>query len=825
MADLAQTAERPTQRPAGTGALGHARVAARSFAAAAWPFAVLAGLTAVFFAQLLFSSPRLMIHTGDVTNYLQWSHEYLRQELSAWRLPLWSPYIYGGVAFAANPQTTTFYPPTWAALLLLGADEGLKLIIVAHVYFTGAFMYLFLRRLQLGKLACTLAAAGWMFGSYFAARGTIGHPTLLITGSWIPAVLYCFERCLQSRGAGRAARWAFWTGLALGVQLTGGGDQICYYTVLLVGFYGLIRVLLDRPAGVRWYAPRGWLPWVGRMSVIATVSALAGGVQLLPTAQFAMLSDRSANGYGFAAYGSMPFQSLAGYLLHWRSDLWAVWVNGVPGTVDLDWEYAGYVGIFTLVAAGLSFHVRRRAPLLAMRILLPLFVLVMLGSSTPAFRLLYHLPGMKTFRIPGRAVIVVSWCLCVMAAFGLHWLATADWARVARGRWRIVVTAVGLSIVTAAVVWTSAGWLIRLPMPRSMPNTRVTLATPLLGEPVLLILAAVALAAVAGWTSRRTFLALAAGLIVADMMLSAPVYPLDGYDRDGCPGVVQLRAINAHIRAADGLTAPGDPDPLYRVNFCTRQFPPDASLYARVENVNAYWPISFGRYYRFGHAMQDTWLDPRRRHEFQDRLYDSDPFWMRVMNVRAASHFTREGGWQIVYAAPGQYVPRAWLVDSAEVLPCDAATIARMRRLAWDPLRSVLLTAEPSIKLDGTGQPPGRVTKIRRLPGAGLEIQTDSSRAGYLVLSEQFYPGWSATVDGKPVKLEQADYIISAIPLPAGEHRIEYRYRPPAVYAGAAMTGTAWLAALVLLALAAVARLRGTTVKPNSSADYADSAD
>ncbi len=65
-------------------------------------------------------------------------------------------------------------------------------------------------------------------------------------------------------------------------------------------------------------------------------------------------------------------------------------------------------------------------------------------------------------------------------------------------------------------------------------------------------------------------------------------------------------------------------------------------------------------------------------------------------------------------------------------------------------------------------------------------VSTD--HAGYLVLSEPFYPGWEATVDGAPAPQLRANLAFTAIPLPAGEHVVHREYKPRLFYAGAWMS-------------------------------------
>jgi hypothetical protein len=65
-----------------------------------------------------------------------------------------------------------------------------------------------------------------------------------------------------------------------------------------------------------------------------------------------------------------------------------------------------------------------------------------------------------------------------------------------------------------------------------------------------------------------------------------------------------------------------------------------------------------------------------------------------------------------------------------------------------------------------------------------MRLRTEIRRPSFLVLSEVYYPGWEATVDGEPAPLLKADYILRAVPLMPGEHSVELRFRPRALFWG-----------------------------------------
>jgi uncharacterized membrane protein YfhO len=66
-----------------------------------------------------------------------------------------------------------------------------------------------------------------------------------------------------------------------------------------------------------------------------------------------------------------------------------------------------------------------------------------------------------------------------------------------------------------------------------------------------------------------------------------------------------------------------------------------------------------------------------------------------------------------------------------------------------------------------------------------LSFHSKNSQAGLAVFSDIYYAkGWTATIDGQPVPIMKADYVLRAIRVPAGEHNIEFHFRPASFYNG-----------------------------------------
>jgi hypothetical protein len=816
------------------------------FTVRAWPFALFFLLPIIFHAKILFSASDMMIGTIDIVFYFRWLHTYTFEEFMTGRIPLWNPYTYCGTPFAANPQATVFYPLSWL-FLLMPVIHAHKFMIALHSVLAGSFMYLFLREagrtepprhggteerllgdgesltqrnegvhaqartaqpvaspclgvsvVQIGRPAAAIGAIAFMFGNHFMTNAAVGHLTMIFTSTWLPLALYFYERALS---CGRWL-WLMWAGMVLGVQLLAGEPQNSYYSVVLLSVYGLVRTMMT-PTGGHWLkvAPRRLLIWAAGLSVVGVVSAAASAIQLIPTAEFAVHSDRSANNFTFSSFASLPPMSLLEFLVPWSNEPGEPWGIGVEswGVVDQqNWEFGGYIGILTLVLAGVSCATRRSGPLWAARIVLILALIMMLGGHTPIYKWLYHtMPGLSLFRIPARAVMMAHLALSVMAAFGTQRL-LAEPARLwQRGRWRwwsLGALAIVLAVMLIALLVVGTA---RVKVPHQGAKEwgeAVRWTEPVVLRPMICVVGTMLVILAMRWIARPAWAALAMTVtLAADLYASNPPVPLLACGPlESDPSYNMMKSLS---NAADDRIKP------FRIDLPPAQNSQpfvivNTALGARAEMVNGYTPMSIGRFYRFVHAMRSAQPSNMIRHELPESIYKgADPFPLRIMNVLYAVPWD-EAQKRFLPPVEGRPLPRAWITDRAEVMTDELAILKRLRDRQFDPRTTVVLERPPRIDMAAAPGPVGGAA-CRRIEPGRMNILTNSIRDGYLVLSEVFYPGWKATVDGQRVNLERADYVVTALPLQAGQHTVVYWYDPVSFKFGAGVTGIMWLSAIV----------------------------
>jgi len=134
-------------------------------------------------------------------------------------------------------------------------------------------------------------------------------------------------------------------------------------------------------------------------------------------------------------------------------------------------------------------------------------------------------------------------------------------------------------------------------------------------------------------------------------------------------------------------------------------------------------------------------------------------------------------------------LPRAWLVKDYKVMD-SIAILLKMMTKDFHPDREALLEEElphfSPLSQRGEGK-KGRVEFISETNNR-LLLQARVEEDSLLILSDTYYPGWKAFVDGEKTKIYRADYTFRAIPLSAGPHRVEFVYDPLSFKLGALFT-------------------------------------
>ena len=179
-----------------------------------------------------------------------------------------------------------------------------------------------------------------------------------------------------------------------------------------------------------------------------------------------------------------------------------------------------------------------------------------------------------------------------------------------------------------------------------------------------------------------------------------------------------------------------------------------------------------------------------------------------VLNMLNARYFILplQDGQTVPVQNPYVYGP-AWYVDKLTYVDNANAEIERVGKMdirheavADKRFEAQLKTA---VKQDSTS-----VVKLTSYMSDRLTYDVNSSKGGVIVFSEVYYPGWTATVDGQPVELGRVNYLLRAVNVAPGKHKIELAFHPKSVTTTETIAYVAYAVLLLAILLLAYIEYR-----------------
>jgi hypothetical protein len=153
-----------------------------------------------------------------------------------------------------------------------------------------------------------------------------------------------------------------------------------------------------------------------------------------------------------------------------------------------------------------------------------------------------------------------------------------------------------------------------------------------------------------------------------------------------------------------------------------------------------------------------------------------------------------------VYENPSAY-PAAWVVHEAIVRRIPKGEERTLDSQGLDLHRQALVGAPLESRLEPLVAGASEDVEFGACGRNGLELKVHTGSRGLLVLSEIFYPGWHATVNGKAARIDQVDSALRGVVVPRGESRVVLRYEPWTFWLGALLTAGAFLGTFVAVVL------------------------
>ena len=689
-------------------------------------------------------------------------------------IPLWNPYLFGGMPFLAHFESTIFYPLDFL-FLLMHPEKAYGYTMFLHVFLTSASMYGLGRSLGFCGFGSLIAAIVYGFNGLMMATLYDGQMFRTQSYLWIPMIVWLLNKSIGSRSFVWHAAMA---GLLWGFQILSGAPQDAFYT-LLAGI--LFLVFHSRPPlhNSHWN-----LRLLATVGLLFTVGFGIAAIQILPSFEFIEHSVRSSVTYDHATRGSYPLHGLITSILPHFFGSYVTgnfWVSDVPWSVPLYNLYVGLLPIVLLIFLSPSRFPNRKP--FAYAITLAFLALVLsLGSNTPFYKLVYYIPGFDRIRAPAKIIVlwVFAWAL-IAGNLTTHLLSSEKGFISKRAKWLLFVLPI-IVLLDLTLLYRNSLTLeiFSFFIPDSAISAKMAEAQLVIAGQFHRFTLFFTASAILIYLFARNFLtSKVAGSVLFGILLLDLVGANHGAVRHNDQVYAWASETKTNLDASIGQDKS-----IYRTGSFHYGMGANIEMYLGYQTVNGYNPLFLSRYYEFiNHYRFYKKPVPEGWIVFFYDIFENGVL-MDLLNVKyEISHTTK------TFALRESCLPRAFIVPESKIT--DRKDILEtMVGKDFDPTVTLLLEEE-SLRDYSTSTPLAEMRSHARIldyrPDA-ITIETDSNYSGYLFLSEVFYPGWKAFVDEQPKSVLRGNYLFRVVEVPAGNHKVVLTFEPLSIKLGLGIT-------------------------------------
>jgi len=683
-------------------------------------------------------------------------------------LPLWNPHIMSGAPFLANAQSAVFAPLN-VVYYVLPLKIAWTVNLLLRLFLAGMFMTLFVR--SLGASATGAIVSGILFafcGFTIQWQGMSNGDTCI----WLPLMCYAVLRLHRHPNAVSIAIAA----LAFSIPVLSGHPETAAHSVLVACVFAAF--LMGRAKAGRFLAT---------FTIAALLAVGLAAVQIIPT--FEWLGQ-----LGLQVEAPQPVLDR-----HQGQGLFSRDITRNPSSAGL-WipEASAYVGMIGFLGASLAWFHRSRRYVYFLLAITVIAATVAYGVQ-PIRWVVVHLPIIKAMK-NGRLTLVVDFALAALAGLGISAIGEQFWTMTALMRKRAIQFAgIAFIVVSLGIYEVHRATLTPVQFWRSPVGSFVFLVAALL-------LIALRLR---GVVNERSFSILVCSLAGIEMLSFSY-----GYTRfSTMPDVFPPAGVIDFIQTRDNSTP-------FRVAKDRFPIPHDAGMVYGFESADGY-DLTTQRTRLFHAGLIEDREDgimflAEKILAAADRRFD-------MLNVRylmvskpgpefdmvsTSSRFTpvfSQG--RVAVFENKMALPRFLAVplSGIEVRAGFAAQLERMQQSSFDPERSVVLPEMPRDVSLADAKPGSSDARVQ-LSARGLSdyrLRMDSSAPAVLVISQMYYPGWRATIDGVETQVYPVNAALTGIIVSSGSHDVRLFFQPASFRIGFAIS----LVSLIIVGLLALTRI------------------
>jgi len=688
------------------------------------------------------------------------------------QIPLWNPYSFSGTPQLANYQSAVLSPFNLLFFILPFIDAW-SLLVLLQPLLAGIFTYLFLRTLKISNEGSVIGSLAFMFCGFMTtwmAYATLGYAIL-----FLPLALYAIEKFYQTQ----RNRFLILLSFCLPLSFFSGHFQISIYFFLFITAYIVFKFWQTRNIRGTFY-----------LVLYAFLGVLLSLPQLLPSVEAYTQSLRSSI---FVKGEVIPWGYISTFL--------APDYLGNPVTRN-DWfghyaEWNAYIGVIPLALGVYALFKTRKKEILFFSLMALLAILF--SFQTPLLNLLIYLkiPVLST-SAASRIIVLFSFSMIVLAGYGFEQLVLD----IKQKKIKSIYALLSLFVAIFVVLWAVA--LLKLILP--LDKIAITKQNLILPTVIFFVFWALATLALLATHLKKEFLLkiIVAGviLIVAFDLLrfSSKWMPFDSrtlmYPR--IPIAEEFNKISGFDRVLSGLGGEG-------------------AIYYRLPSLEGYDAVYIKRYGEFIASLGNGKFTESARSvvEFPKNGLDTAKA-VNLLGIKYVVHKVADGhaSWTFPFWTypsgtfptiynDGVYqifkntnaFPRAFLVSGYVVENNPQQILDAMFSPGFNLRSEIVLEQNPELKLSGKG-----TANITNYSSGKISIETNSTGNSLLFLSDNYYPGWQAYVDGRQTQIYRADFTFRAIFVPSGEHQVKFIYNPLSFNLGV-LAAALGLLAIIFLAV------------------------
>lgn len=687
-----------------------------------------------------------------------WKH-FTIEMFKKGQVAFWNPYDFSGNPLMANFQSGIFYPLN-LVFFALPFNGGWSLSIFLAPLLSAFFTYLFLREIKTGEVASLFGGVVFAFSSYMVVwmeYGNIGHTFL-----WLPLGLFLTEKLTHNF----KRKYLFFLIATLFTASLAGYIQGYFYIIITLVYYYLIKSIYGKQV-------------LTGKTIIYCIAilfpALLASFQLLPTLELFQNSSR----------GNYSLDIIEKLLNPWWYIITVVAPDffGNPASRNHFFygtyiERVSYFGVIPFILAlSAFFRFRKSKEIAIFGVVFIVSLLLAYDFLFTKFLYLIPIPVIST-TVPTRVLSLFVLSGSILAGIGLDTI-------LKDGRRKPVVLA---SLVVALLL--SIAWIVALFNKLTISQRNLVIPTLFLliffvftwlyfKKKCLKTLFVIALFAITLFDLFRFFHKI------------TPFSPKEYvYPRTPVVSYIQKQAginrywgygsghIETNMQLYDHTFLPDGHDALHGKTYA--EFiasSKDGKIPSVLSRSDSEIAPGYGSEDLRGNYYRQKMLNLLGvKYVLQkDAVFGDDKIYKLVWNGSP---------WQIYENL--QAVPRAFLTNDYKVITNKKDIITAFYNKNFDEKKTVIVEENP-----GLLTPNLRIKKVELLAYEPNKIifTTSSDGTALLFLSDTYYPGWKATVDGKPTRIYVADYAFRAVKVPKGEHKVEFYYLPESFENGLILSG------------------------------------